>query len=71
MHPSILPGFAVILITRKAALSPPSARVFKRTLLHVVSAVSAEEKKAEKIKRHTKVTILTILSGSILSPNVD
>ena len=54
MAESILPGSSVMRSTRAARLFPDSARVRIRILLTVVSAVSAEEKNAE---RNNKIII--------------
>ena len=52
---NILPELSVIFKTVFARLLPSSARLRIRILLTVVSAVSADEKKAESINRIIKI----------------
>ena len=50
-----LPESSVMARTRFARLSPASARERRRILFTVVSAVSAEEKNADKISKMARI----------------
>ena len=52
---SILDGLSVSSLTRMARLSPSSARPRIRILLTQVNAVSADEKKADKASKITRI----------------
>ena len=64
---SILDGSSTSFSTRLAALFFSSAKARRRILFAVVNAVSAEEKKADKISNITKTNIFTASLGPKVS----